>query len=51
MIFGNCEIKENNLFIGGISACELARQYDTPLYVFDEDEIRKNCTLYRISME
>ncbi len=51
MIFGNCEIKENNLFIGGVNACDLANEYGTPLYVFDEAEIRKNCTLYRTSME
>ncbi len=51
MIFGHLGIKENNLTIGGISACELAKKFGTPLYVFDEDEIRKNCTSYRTSME
>ena len=32
-----------HLTIGGADAVELAREYSTPLYVFDEQEIRRNC--------
>ncbi|MFI3272984.1 MAG: diaminopimelate decarboxylase [Pseudomonadota bacterium] len=30
-------------FFGGNDACELAAQYDTPLYVYNEDILRKCC--------
>lgn len=33
-------IKDNNLFIGGIKADELAQKYGTPLYVMDVARIR-----------
>lgn len=36
------EIKENELFIDGVSALELAKTYDTPLFVFSETRIRRN---------
>jgi diaminopimelate decarboxylase len=35
------EIKNNKLFLGGVSAEELAEEYDTPLYVYEEDKIRE----------
>lgn len=37
---GQQENKNGELFIGGISAKELARRYGTPLYVMDEGYIR-----------
>lgn len=36
------EIKFNQLFIGGVSAINLANEYDTPLFVFSESRIRHN---------
>ncbi len=36
------EEKDNRLFIGGVSAIELAGQYGTPLFVFSEARIRQN---------
>lgn len=36
------ENRANFLFIGGCSTTELARQYDTPVYVTDEDRVRDN---------
>ncbi|CAN5842050.1 alanine racemase [soil metagenome] len=33
---------KNQLFIGGVSAIELAEQYGTPLFVFSEARIRQN---------
>ena len=34
--------KNNQLFIGGVSAIELAKQHGTPLFVFSEQRIRQN---------
>lgn len=42
--FGAMETKENNLFIGGISAQALVKEYGSPLFVMDEALIEKNCS-------
>lgn len=42
--------EENHLTIGGVDTVSLAKEYGTPLYVMDEDAIRKNCRLYVDSM-
>lgn len=39
--------EKNHLQIGGIDTTDLAKQYGTPLYVMDEDQIRKNCRVYK----
>lgn len=39
-----------HLTIGGRDAVELAQTYGTPLYVMDEDEIRRACASYRESI-
>lgn len=45
-------IQENgHLTIGGCDAVKLAQQYQTPLYVMDEQTIRNNCRLYRDSID
>ncbi len=36
------EIRENKLYLGGISAEELVKQYGSPLYVYEEDTITNN---------
>ena len=36
-----------HLAIGGVDALELAGQFGTPLYVFDEEAIRRTCRRYR----
>lgn len=51
MISGHLGIKNNNLTIGGVDTVELAKEYGTPLYVLDENRIRKNCASYVKSME
>ena len=51
MILEHSEIRDNNLTIGGIKAVDLAEEYGTPLYVLDENIIRKNCASYVNSME
>ena len=37
---------ENHLEIGGCDAVSLAKEYGTPLYVYDEETIRENCRMY-----
>lgn len=45
------ENKEGILTIGGVSVKELAEKYGTPLYIMDEDEIRKNCRIYKNAID
>ncbi len=40
-----------HLTIGGADATELAARYGTPLYVMDENEIRRNCRRFVKSVE
>ena len=40
-----------HLTIGGCDTVALAQKYGTPLYVMDEDEIRRACASYRGSIE
>ena len=40
-----------HLTIGGLDTVDLAKEYGTPLYVMDENLIRKNCRLYKNAME
>lgn len=41
--------KKGHLEIAGCDAVELAQQYETPLYVLDENKIRNNCRDYVIN--
>ncbi|MGG7059988.1 diaminopimelate decarboxylase [Clostridium nigeriense] len=45
-LFGASKIEENDLFIGGIKASELANKYGTPLYVMDEQLLIDKCRGY-----
>ena len=36
---------EGHLALGGCDAVELTREFGTPLYVFDEAELRQTCLL------
>ena len=41
-------INENgHLTIGGADTVSLAEKYGTPLYVLDENKIRRQCAIYR----
>ncbi len=42
---------QGRLTIGGCDAVELCERFGTPLYVMDEDAIRKNCRAFRGSIE
>ena len=43
--------KKNHLVIGKNDTVELAKEFGTPLYVLDEDLIRKNCRVYKNAMD
>ena len=43
--------EKKHLTIGGLDTVDLAKEYGTPLYVMDEDLIRKNCRMYKNAME
>ncbi|MBQ7975299.1 MAG: diaminopimelate decarboxylase [Clostridia bacterium] len=48
----NLSVNENNhLVIGKSDAVELAKEYGTPLYVLDEDLLRKNCRTYKQAID
>lgn len=42
--------ESGNLNIGGIDVAEVVKEYGTPAYIMDEDEIRKNCRVYTGAM-
>jgi diaminopimelate decarboxylase len=47
MLLGTQRVNERgHLEIGGCDAVDLARRFGTPLYVMDEEEIRKSCREY-----
>lgn len=50
-LFGTMKVEENELYIGGIKAKALAKEYGTPLYVIDEELIRDNCRRYYKAMK
>ncbi|MBQ7541879.1 MAG: diaminopimelate decarboxylase [Clostridia bacterium] len=41
---------ENHLTIGGVDTLKIAQEYGTPVYVLDEDKIRRNCRAYASSI-
>lgn len=43
--------ESGNLTIGGVDTVELAKQYGTPLYVMDEQAIRKACQRFKNSID
>ena len=42
MICENITTKGNELYLSGIKVADLAKKYGTPLFVMDENRIRKN---------
>lgn len=44
-------VENGHLIIGGADTVELAKEYGTPLYVFDEQVIRNACRDYKNSIE
>ncbi|RDY27989.1 diaminopimelate decarboxylase [Romboutsia weinsteinii] len=45
-LHGSMTIEDKILHIGGVNTLEIANKYSTPLYVLDEELVRKNCRDY-----
>ena len=45
-LLGTMEVKNNVLHIGGMSSVKLSEQFNTPLYVVDEAQVREICEGY-----
>lgn len=46
------KVKETaHLYFGGADTVELSKKYGTPLYLFDEEIIRKNCRAYKNAID
>jgi len=47
MLYNNLTVNEKgHLAVGGLDTAELAAEFGTPLYILDEDVIRRNCRTY-----
>lgn len=46
-LFGTMKVNDNMLEIGGKSVLDLKEEFGTPLYVIDEELVRKTCKLYK----
>lgn len=46
-LFGTMKVENNKLEIGGVKAEDLAKEYKTPLYVYDTKLIKEYCRDYR----
>lgn len=52
LLYPHLSVNEaGHLAIGGVDTLELTRQYGTPLYVMDEEAVRRMCRLYRQAAE
>ena len=47
----NIESKNGELYFAGLSVCELAKKYGTPLYLMDENRIRENMNAYKAAFK
>src|SRR3972149_5744865 len=43
--------RQGHLLIAGCDAVDLAREFGTPLYVFDEEDLRERCREFRREFE
>lgn len=50
MICENIAISGNHLTFAGLDTVALAQKHGTPVYLMDEDRIRKNCRTYKKAM-
>lgn len=46
-LFGTSKVVENELSIGGVKVTELRENFQTPLYVMDQDLIEENISIFR----
>ncbi len=42
---------KNHLTMSGMDVCDIVEKYKTPLYLMDEDLIRKNCRTYKKALD
>jgi len=42
---------ENHLTMSGVDVCKMVEKYKTPLYLMDENLIRRNCRIYKEALE
>lgn len=45
-LFGSMEMVNNELYVGGLSAKNIAKTYGTPVYLMDEKQLRDKCRRY-----
>ena len=50
-LFGSMKVEGNELYVGGVKASGLSKEYGTPLYVIDEELVRGNCRRYYNAMK
>ncbi len=50
MICKNITVKDGTLYFAGMDTTVLAKKYNTPLYLMDENRIRENCRTYTQAM-
>ncbi|MBI6054690.1 diaminopimelate decarboxylase [Clostridium perfringens] len=50
-LFGSMKVEGNELYVGGVKASDLSKEYGTPLYVIDEELVRGNCRRYYNAMK
>ncbi len=51
LLYDNLSVNEQgHLTVGDIDTADLAAEYGTPLYILDEDVVRKNCRIYTQAM-
>ena len=50
-LFGSMKVEGNELYVGGVKASALSKEYGTPLYVIDEELVRGNCRRYYNAMK
>ena len=46
MICNNVTQENDRLLFAGMDVCELGKKHGTPLYLMDEQQIRRNCQTY-----
>ncbi|WP_099203251.1 diaminopimelate decarboxylase [Miniphocaeibacter massiliensis] len=50
-LLGNMNLKNSELYIGDTSCSELAKKFDTPLFIIDEDDFREKIKSYKNSFK
>ncbi len=51
MTFGNYSIENGHLCVSGVDTVKLAQEYGTPLYVMDEETVRKSCQEFKNAID